>query len=266
MYFQKKARYAPKITFFSSGFFEKVFWRQSRRVVFPGFSSRKTARKTQGQKKPRDKKFKFIFNKTFIFPGKIVTIHRTMENPPLSGEALALVLDDFTNSLSSLERATLRNANAYLMNACSSKRWSELYFAKRDEEWGPVEVLFDFLSNTQTYGTVNNCCSFPLTQMLLVPHKNIYELTQTMDLVSKIKTLIVKGCRVKGSISTVPERIDVLKNLTHLDLSGNLLPQIPDSIANLVALEHLNLSDNQLETLPKSFKALKVLQRLRKHE
>ena len=65
---------------------------------------------------------------------------------------------------------------------------------------------------------------------------------------NRSKSLYLQNCR----ISSLPESIGNLVNLTHLYLPGNQLTGLPESIGNLVNLTHLYLSANQLTSLPKS--------------
>jgi hypothetical protein len=53
-------------------------------------------------------------------------------------------------------------------------------------------------------------------------------------------------------LTTLPEAIGNLTQLTSLDLSDNRLITLPEAVVNLTQLTRLNLSDNQLTTLPEA--------------
>ena len=57
-------------------------------------------------------------------------------------------------------------------------------------------------------------------------------------------------------LTSVPDSIANLTNLTNLWLNGNQLTSVPDSIANLTNLTHLWLHENQLTSLPASITSL----------
>jgi len=53
-----------------------------------------------------------------------------------------------------------------------------------------------------------------------------------------------------NQLTSLPESIGQLTDLTYLDLSGNQLTSLPESIGRLTNLTHLDLSGNQLTSLP----------------
>jgi Leucine-rich repeat (LRR) protein len=65
-----------------------------------------------------------------------------------------------------------------------------------------------------------------------------------------------------NKLSTIPDSIGNLTNLTSLGLWGNKLSTFPKWIANLTNLEGLYLSDNQLSTLSESIGNLTNLTKL----
>ncbi|MFX0063453.1 MAG: leucine-rich repeat domain-containing protein [Candidatus Hermodarchaeota archaeon] len=66
----------------------------------------------------------------------------------------------------------------------------------------------------------------------------------------------------RASMPKIPENIDNLTQLTHLDLGENELKSLPESLGNLSNLRVLDLHDNQLEALPDSFGKLTKLAQL----
>jgi internalin A len=62
-----------------------------------------------------------------------------------------------------------------------------------------------------------------------------------------------------NQLTTLPEAIAQLSNLTVLDLSNNQLTTLPEAIAQLSNLSLLDLSDNQLTTLPEAIAQLSHL-------
>jgi len=62
-----------------------------------------------------------------------------------------------------------------------------------------------------------------------------------------------------NQLTTLPEAIAQLSNLSLLDLSDNQLTRLPEAIAQLSNLSWLNLSDNQLTTLPEAIAQLSNL-------
>jgi len=58
----------------------------------------------------------------------------------------------------------------------------------------------------------------------------------------------------------ISPKIGELKNLKHLNLSGNAFKEIPSEIGNLSKLESLVLSSNQLRSIPDSIGSLSNLQ------
>ena len=74
-----------------------------------------------------------------------------------------------------------------------------------------------------------------------------------------IKTLNLSG----NAINEIPESIENLSNLTHLDLSFNdSLIDLPESIGNLSNLDYLDLSFNGIRNLPESIGNLSNLTKL----
>ncbi|MDY7005815.1 MAG: COR domain-containing protein, partial [Cyanobacteriota bacterium] len=65
-----------------------------------------------------------------------------------------------------------------------------------------------------------------------------------------------------NKLTTLPESITQLTNLTRLGLHGNKLTTLPESISQLTNLTRLDLYDNQLTTLPESISQLTNLTRL----
>ena len=97
----------------------------------------------------------------------------------------------------------------------------------------------------------------------------MYELLQKIDergnisaveksKLEKIDSLSLKGLR----ISTLPESIRFLKNLSILDVSSNLLLDFPEAIGNLTNLRKLDVSDNQLNVLQENLSNLTHLEEL----
>ncbi len=62
-----------------------------------------------------------------------------------------------------------------------------------------------------------------------------------------------------NQLTTLPKRIGNLTALTYLSLGGNQLTTLPESIGGLTALTDLLLGRNQLTTLPESIGGLKAL-------
>ncbi len=65
-----------------------------------------------------------------------------------------------------------------------------------------------------------------------------------------------------NQLTTLPDSLGQLTQLTNLDLSNNQLTALPTSLGQLTQLTELRLSYNQLATLPESFGQLKQLQLL----
>jgi Leucine-rich repeat (LRR) protein len=65
-----------------------------------------------------------------------------------------------------------------------------------------------------------------------------------------------------NQLTTLPESLGQLTQLTGLDLSNNQLTILPDSLGQLTQLQSLNLSNNQLTILPDSLGRLTQLQSL----
>ena len=57
-----------------------------------------------------------------------------------------------------------------------------------------------------------------------------------------------------NQLTTLPEAIAQLSNLSLLDLSNNQLTRLPEAIAQLSNLRLLDLRNNQLTTLPEAIK------------
>ncbi|MDY7004722.1 MAG: leucine-rich repeat domain-containing protein, partial [Cyanobacteriota bacterium] len=68
-----------------------------------------------------------------------------------------------------------------------------------------------------------------------------------------------------NKLTTLPESISQLTNLTWLYLHGNKLTTLPESITQLTNLTWLNLHNNQLTTLPESITQLTNLTQLNLH-
>lgn len=71
----------------------------------------------------------------------------------------------------------------------------------------------------------------------------------------KVKHIIVRNCK----LSTLPQDLNLLSNLTHLDLEGNNFREIPVQLKNLTNLKSLILRRNQCENFPVLVSELKVL-------
>lgn len=63
-------------------------------------------------------------------------------------------------------------------------------------------------------------------------------------------------------LTSLPESIDYLSQLTHLSLYGNQLESLPESIGNLSLLSELDVSGNQFTYLPESISNLSLLSKL----
>jgi leucine-rich repeat protein SHOC2 len=63
-------------------------------------------------------------------------------------------------------------------------------------------------------------------------------------------------------ITTLPDSIGKLTDLTELDLSNNQLTTLPDTIGNLTKLKYIFLDNNQLNHLPDTLGNLKKLQHI----
>jgi Leucine-rich repeat (LRR) protein len=81
------------------------------------------------------------------------------------------------------------------------------------------------------------------------------ELTTIPDSITKLVNLTELNL-TDNKLATIPDSITKLGNLTSLDLSSNQLTTIPDSITKLVNLTSLDLSSNQLTTIPDSITKL----------
>lgn len=62
-----------------------------------------------------------------------------------------------------------------------------------------------------------------------------------------------------GTIKRLPERIEKMVNLRHLNLAANKITELPETFGELVSLEDLSLGSNDIRELPKSFSKLKEL-------
>jgi internalin A len=76
------------------------------------------------------------------------------------------------------------------------------------------------------------------------------------DLVSDDGTYVKLA---KRNLTTVPEWIKTLTDLTDLDLAGNQLAAVPDTFGDLAALTILDLSGNQLTAVPDTLGNLTAL-------
>jgi GTPase SAR1 family protein len=83
-------------------------------------------------------------------------------------------------------------------------------------------------------------------------------LPESITQLQNLTALDLRGNR----LSTLPESITQLQNLTALDLSNNQLSTLPESISRLQNLTALDLSNNQLSTLPESITQLQNLKEL----
>ncbi|KAF6990103.1 hypothetical protein CFC21_007349 [Triticum aestivum] len=73
-----------------------------------------------------------------------------------------------------------------------------------------------------------------------------------------LRVLHMQSCRIKR----IPRLIDMLQNLTYINLSHNDIEIVPDSVSNLRFLTHLNLSQNEITELPESVGKMQSLQML----
>nr|UBY07178.1 NBS-LRR disease resistance protein [Dasypyrum villosum] len=73
-----------------------------------------------------------------------------------------------------------------------------------------------------------------------------------------LRVLHMQSCRIKR----IPRLIDMLQNLTYINLSHNDIEIVPDSVSNLRFLTHLNLSRNEIVELPESVGKIQSLQML----
>ena len=60
-----------------------------------------------------------------------------------------------------------------------------------------------------------------------------------------------------ANLSSLPESIDNLTQLRHLNVSNNQLTSLPESISNLTQLQVLSVSNNQLSSLPENVRNIK---------
>ncbi|XP_050155237.1 disease resistance protein RPV1-like isoform X2 [Malus sylvestris] len=75
-----------------------------------------------------------------------------------------------------------------------------------------------------------------------------------------LRTLDLYGC---SSLEMFPEILEVIKELSELNLSGSKIKELPSSINNLTVLSYLNLEDcRELRNLPSSICQLKVLRKI----
>ena len=65
-----------------------------------------------------------------------------------------------------------------------------------------------------------------------------------------------------NQLTSLPESIGQLQQLSHLDLQSNQLTSLPESIGQLQQLSHLDLQSNQLTSLPESIGQLQQLSHL----
>ena len=73
---------------------------------------------------------------------------------------------------------------------------------------------------------------------------------------------IVSLYLVRKNLTSLPESIGLLKNLSAIYLEGNNLTSLPKSIGNLKSLLSLELSKNNLRSLPESIGNIRYLTRL----
>ena len=67
-----------------------------------------------------------------------------------------------------------------------------------------------------------------------------------------------------NQLTTIPESISQLSNLTVVDLSGNQLTTIPESISQISNLTGLYLEDNPLKNPPREI-AIKGIEAIREY-
>jgi Leucine-rich repeat (LRR) protein len=82
---------------------------------------------------------------------------------------------------------------------------------------------------------------------------------ETVVVLNEIKELMFHG----NHIDQIPAGIGLLKNLTSLHLSFNMLKNFPLEVTKLIALEQLNVSNNEIAHIPAEISALKNLKSLK---
>ncbi|MFM5891194.1 MAG: COR domain-containing protein [Dolichospermum sp.] len=88
------------------------------------------------------------------------------------------------------------------------------------------------------------------------------ELLQIIEKAARNKETTLDLDLCYNQLTTLPEAIAQLSNLSELYLSYNQLTTLPEAIAQLSNLTVLDLSDNQLTTLPEAIKQLSQLEKL----
>jgi len=78
----------------------------------------------------------------------------------------------------------------------------------------------------------------------------------------KTKEFRVIELNITRSLSFLPENIDALEDLVHLNLTACSLSNLPDTITKLSKLKILCLRDNYLTALPTNIGSLKLLEQL----
>jgi internalin A len=91
------------------------------------------------------------------------------------------------------------------------------------------------------------------------------ELTSVPESISQLANL-TELYLDRNQLTSVPKELGNLANLTRLDLSHNQLISVPKELGNLANLTQLDLSQNQLTTVPKELGNLANLTRLHLHQ
>ncbi|MEH1829656.1 MAG: COR domain-containing protein, partial [Nostoc sp.] len=86
-------------------------------------------------------------------------------------------------------------------------------------------------------------------------HNQLTTLPETIDRLQQLTSLNLRN----NQITTLPEAFAHLPQLTYLDLSRNQLTTLPETIDRLQQLTYLDLSRNQLTTLPETIDRLQQL-------
>ncbi len=113
----------------------------------------------------------------------------------------------------------------------------------------------------------NNLTLIP-SSLLTFSHLKEINLSYNRLTVSQISLLVknIPGIRVlnirNNQLTTLPDNIGQLTQLTTLDLSFNKLTKLPDTIGQLTQLTKLNLGDHQLTAVPDSIGQLTKLTEL----
>jgi Leucine-rich repeat (LRR) protein len=90
---------------------------------------------------------------------------------------------------------------------------------------------------------------------LYLVRKNLTSLPESIGLLKNLSAIYLEG----NNLTSLPESIGNLKSLLSLRLEGNNLTSLPESIGNLENLYILGLKGNKLTSLPKSIGNLKSL-------